>query len=60
MVIKVWKWKTPKSKNIKTYSEHQFIYECIKGVIPEAYEIDHKKNTKIDNKIENRQVLKKK
>ena len=42
---------------VKTYSCHRFVYECIKGVIPENYVVDHIDNCKTNNSIYNLQIL---
>ena len=36
---------------------HRFEWECIKGVIPEGYVVDHCDSVKTNNKIENLQLL---
>lgn len=36
---------------------HRFIYESIRGVIPEGFQIDHINNCKTDNGIKNLQLL---
>ena len=41
----------------KSYSCHRFIFEAIRGVIPEGFEIDHINNCKMDNRIKNLQLL---
>ena len=41
----------------KTYYIHRFEWECIKGVIPEGFVIDHIDSVKTNNKIENLQLL---
>ncbi len=42
---------------MKTYSVHRFVYECIKGVIPENYVVDHFDSNKTNNSIHNLQIL---
>ena len=37
----------------KNYLGHRFIYECINGIIPHGYEIDHINRNNLDNKIDN-------
>ena len=44
-------------KRRKTYFLHRFVFEAIKGDIPEGFEIDHKNEVKIDNRIKNLQLL---
>ena len=44
-------------KRRKTYFQHRFVFEAIKGVIPEGFEIDHKNEVKTDNRIINLQLL---
>ena len=41
----------------KNYLIHRFEWECIKGVIPEGYVVDHFDSVKTNNKIENLQLL---
>ena len=41
----------------KKYYIHRFEWECVKGVIPEGYVIDHCDSVKTNNKIENLQLL---
>lgn len=41
----------------KSYSLHRFIYECFHGKIPEKYQIDHINGNKLDNSIDNLQVI---
>ena len=41
----------------KNYLIHRFEWECIKGVIPEGYVVDHCDSVKTNNKIENLQLL---
>ena len=41
----------------KNYYIHRFEWECIKGVIPEGFVIDHIDSVKKNNKIENLQLL---
>ena len=36
---------------------HRFEWECIRGVIPEGFVIDHCDSVKTNNKIENLQLL---
>ena len=42
---------------MKTYPVHRFVYECIKGVIPESYVVDHIDSNKTNNSIYNLQLL---
>ena len=42
---------------MKTYSCHRFVYECIKGVIPENYVVDHVDSCRTNNSIYNLQLL---
>ena len=44
-------------KRTKHYLQHRFVFEAIKGAIPEGFEIDHKNEVKTDNKINNLQLL---
>ena len=44
-------------KKKKRYFCHRFVFEAIKGVIPEGFEIDHKNEVKTDNRIKNLQLL---
>lgn len=37
----------------KNYNVHRFVWECIKGEIPEGYEVDHRNFVRDDNRIEN-------
>ena len=39
------------------YSYHRFIYECNHGIIPNEYVIDHIDNNKLNNDIDNLQIL---
>ena len=48
---------TSKEKVRKTYSAHRFIWEAIKGVIPEGFEINHKNQIKTDNRIKNLELM---
>ena len=41
----------------KKYLVHRFVYEAIKGAIPEGFEIDHRNNCREDNRINNLQLL---
>ena len=41
----------------KNYYIHRFEWECIKGVIPEGFVIDHIDSVKKNNKIQNLQLL---
>ena len=42
-----------KNKKTKTYMAHRFIWECVNGIIPDKYEIDHINKIKGDNNISN-------
>ena len=42
---------------LKTYSCHRFVYECIKGVIPEGFVCDHVDSCRTNNSIHNLQIL---
>ena len=44
-------------KRRKCYFQHRFVFEAIKGAIPEGFEIDHKNEVKTDNRINNLQLL---
>ena len=44
-------------KRRKCYFQHRFVFETIKGAIPEGFEIDHKNEVKTDNRINNLQLL---
>ena len=39
------------------YYYHRFIYECNHGVIPDGYVVDHINNNKLNNNINNLQVI---
>lgn len=41
----------------KTNCQHRFVYEVVRGVIPEGFEIDHINEVKSDNGIKNLQLL---
>ena len=41
----------------KNYYIHRFERECVRGVIPEGFVIDHIDSVRINNKIENLQLL---
>ena len=41
----------------KNYLIHRFEWECVKGVIPEGFVIDHFDSVKTNNKMENLQLL---
>ena len=41
----------------KNYYIHRFEWECVKGVIPEGFVIDHIDSVRTNNKIENLQLL---
>ena len=41
----------------KNYYIHRFEWECVKGVIPEGFVIDHIDSNKTNNKIKNLQLL---
>ena len=41
----------------KNYYIHRFEWECVRGVIPEGFVIDHIDSVKTNNKIENLQLL---
>ena len=48
------------SKNLekpRNYACHRFVYETIKGFIPEGFEIHHKNENKIDNRIKNLEMV---
>ena len=44
-------------RELKSYSVHRFVYECIKGVIPESYVVDHIDSNRTNNSIKNLQIL---
>ena len=44
-------------KKTKTFYQHRFVYEVIKGKIPSNLEIDHINGNKTDNRIKNLQLL---
>ena len=55
-----YKFKVNDKKNLikpKSYYIHRFEWECIRGVIPEGFIIDHCDSVKTNNKIENLQLL---
>ena len=55
-----YKFKVNDKKNLikpKSYYIHRFEWECIRGVIPEGFIIDHCDSVKTNNKIENLQFL---
>ena len=39
------------------YSQHRFVFEVFKGVIPSCFEVDHINEIKSDNRIKNLQLL---
>ena len=39
------------------YSQHRFVFEVFKGVIPRCFEVDHINNVKSDNRLKNLQLL---
>ena len=39
------------------YSQHRFVFEVFKGVIPTCFEVDHINNIRTDNRIKNLQLL---
>ena len=41
----------------KNYYIHRFEWECVRGVIPEGFVIDHIDSVRTNNKIENLQLL---
>ena len=41
----------------KNYCIHRFEWECVKGVIPEGFVIDHIDSVRTNNKIKNLQLL---
>ena len=44
-------------KRTKSIFQHRFVFEAIKGFIPEGFEIDHRNEVKTDNRINNLQLL---
>lgn len=46
-----------KIKKPKDYLQHRFVFEAVKGVMPEGFVIDHKNGVKTDNQIKNLQLL---
>ena len=36
---------------VKKYCVHRFVFECVKGVIPDGFEINHRNEIKTDNSI---------
>ena len=44
-------------KRTKSIFQHRFVFEAIKGFIPEGFEIDHRNEVKTDNRIKNLQLL---
>ena len=47
-------YKDGKQKN---YRLHRFVYECFKGDIPSELQVDHIDNNKVNNHIDNLQLL---
>ena len=43
--------------NQMSYYVHRFVFECIKGVIPKKFHVDHLDNCKANNSIYNLQLL---
>lgn len=43
--------------NPKQYLFHRFIFEAIRGVIPEGFEINHRNSIKVDNRIKNLELV---
>lgn len=41
----------------KTYLQHRFLFEAVRGVIPEGFETDHINEDKTHNRIKNLQLL---
>ena len=41
----------------KNYYQHRFVWESIKGAIPEEFEVDHVNACRMDNRIKNLQLL---
>ena len=41
----------------KSYSVHRFVYECFRGDIPPELQVDHIDNDKLNNCINNLQLL---
>ena len=41
----------------KGYLLHRFIFEAIRGVIPEGFEINHKNSIKTDDRIKNLEII---
>jgi len=41
----------------KNFRSHRFIYECFHGVITDKRVVDHIKNTKTDNRLDNLQLI---
>ena len=43
--------------NVIHYSYHRFIYESHHGLIPDGYVVDHTDDNKLNNNIENLQII---
>ena len=48
---------TINSPILKTCSVHRFVWETIKGPIPEDFEINHRNRIKTDNRIKNLELV---
>ena len=44
-------------RELKNYSVHRFVFESIKGVIPDCYVVDHIDSNRTNNSIYNLQLL---
>ena len=45
------------NRKFKCYTIHRFVWEAIKGPIPEDFEINHKNRIKTDNRIKNLELV---
>ena len=42
---------------VKNFKRHRFIYECLRGVITDKRVVDHINNIRIDNRLDNLQLI---
>lgn len=50
--------RLPGKKNRKDFQYHQVVWVWFNGLVPEGFEIDHINNQRLDNRLENLQLLK--